>query len=305
MCFYPPKDAGLLFAMPPKPQDIKNADLALVRQIVMPLDIAWACRKDLKELAKTGYRFIWRVEERYYSNGGVAKITYQLMTLFGTIPTIAAVLGVEPEVEYSLTKSSPNWGNKATKEHPQGKVFEHKYWLARLITSLRAEIPSLPLLAPGWSHKRVTESDPEEPGRDMWARELKDVYSQLQGGCLHIYEYSWDGIAGGNHIDPKRFKDTLDIELARLRSMGIWDVYVEEANITKGTDVEQMRACIEMMKVLSDPALPYHKQIRFFSPFCATGDPGPSEAWKRELLIQDEAAYRLLGDFMRAVPLAA
>lgn len=297
MCFEP-KDAGLFWAMPPKVQDVKNANAAGVSYILMPLDIAWACRADLKHVAALGYRFVWRVEEeRYYSNGNIQWVTSQLRQLFSTLPTIAAILGCEPENDYDLTRQSSNWGNKGTQAHPQGKLFEHRYWLQHLITTLRAEIPSLTLIAPGWSHKRVTESDPEEPGRDMWADTLKDVYRQLDGGALHIYEYSWDGIAGGNHIDPKRFKDTLDLELARLRKMGIESAWLEEANITKGTDVEQMQACIEMMRVLADPAQSYHKRMHWFSPFVSTGDPGPNEVWKRALLIQDEAAYSLLGSF--------
>lgn len=296
MAFEPAFDWASFWAMPPANQDERNLDIAGIKKVLMPLRIGIAALPQLKAQRHKRRWYVWRVDEGTYdTDQQLFEVSDQLGILMSELPTLGAQLGNEFHHGLDWTADSPDWGNKAG-----GAIWIHRWKLNRLIDRLRADHPSLYLIAQGWEHTQITETDPDEPGRDKAVDILADVYRKCDAGSLHAYEFAMDGIAGGTRIDVIRFKATLDRELARLTRLGLYHVFVDEANIVKGTDVEQMRACIEMAKILADPALPYHKRVRWFSPFVATGNPGsPDPAWNPNYLIRDEMAYHELGKWLQ------
>lgn len=306
---------GAFLSMPPTEGEIGNLDAGKVQLVMMPFTIARDHLTVLKRLARPGRKLVVRVEEWFYYKGGAAQEVVAGLRAIGMVIPIEAVIignevqevGNDPrklptgEVVYSfdMTKSSTNWGNKPTREHPQGKMFEHRFYMKAVIDAIREAGIPVKLIGPAWAHHQITETDPEQPGLDAWIAACRDVWAMLDGFGLHVYEFAWPGIAGGSEIDRERFIKTLDREFARIaRIKPDMPVWLDEANIVKGDDVDQMRACISMASILEDKGRPYHKRAEFFCPFVANGDPGNPPAWPPNFLIRDRAAYTLLGEWM-------
>lgn len=298
-CFNPHQHAALLWAGMPTAQDIKNLEHSGLKRVLMPLQVAWHYQDRLAEDVPSDVWFLLRVEEgSYHTDADIGVVAARLERLMHVLPVHGAQLGNEWEHPLDATALSKDWGLDARDGKP-GPAWLHRYHMRRLIGRLRAEMPSLKLVAQGWSHKQITESDPEEPGRDRWVDVLRDTYGLCDAGSIHVYEFAWPGVAGGSYVDEKRFRKTLDRELVRLERMGLREAYIDEANIPRGSDVEQMRACIGMMQVIAaEPA--YRERVVWFSPFLAVGNPGTPPAWLPQFLIQDEAAYLELGAYVRA-----
>lgn len=289
----------------PEPMDdIDRGNLlaAGIGRCQMFLGTAYNRREQLHWLASVGIRAIFRLEEppsdnsleiynSYYSAAGRQRIARQVAELQEAVPGLvveACIAGNEPEIEYSLQRGSPNWGNQPEPTFPQGRVWQHQYAVGELRPLLTGL--GITTVAPGWSHKRLTPRDAPEPGRQTWARACGNVYNEGPAG-LHAYCINWQGPE-----DENRLLWHVGIELERIQG----EAWINELNIKThrldGNDVGRMGAIIQAYDLLA--AQPWSDAIKSFCFFVSNGR--TDQDWSN-MIIRDPAAYAALGRWIGVV----
>jgi hypothetical protein len=217
----------------------------------------------------------------------------------------AIIFGNEPDHEpkhYDLTwRTQTGWGNNVDADFPRVPrldIFrmrlEQGYTL--LSTLIRADGRPVLFCSPGLSHQKITEDDPAQPGQATWYEYCRMILDRCDMNGGHIYEHNWFD----NAINGIRAKATLD-DLARDLHKEIW---INENNINRGNDVEQIRAFIDFQQTIlltksrnSSVYLqtPNGERVTHHGLFCGHG---LANHYDEIYIVVDPQAYEELGAWM-------
>ncbi|MGA7730997.1 MAG: hypothetical protein WCD37_06955 [Chloroflexia bacterium] len=290
----------LFFPEPMTELDTGNVLVAGVTRVQLFLGVAHDPRQleQLQWLAAHGIHVILRIEEpsrdnagevaaSYYQAGNRPEIARKIGELQARVPGLvieAAIAGNEPDIEYNLTRGSNTWGDTAEANFPQGRVWEHRLAVEDLRTLLTPM--GVLVVAPGWSHKRLTPRDAPDPGRMTWARIVADIYNQGPVG-LHAYCINYSGPNGPE--DENRLLWRVGNELERIHS----DVWINEINVASrlfnNRPVDRMLMVLEMYDLLA--AQPWTGAIRSFCPFVSNGR--TDQPWSNMIMRERECYVRM------------
>ena len=241
--------------------------------------ISWA-----QYLWAMGYELIVRVPEDEAEKGNISNTIDNIRSIAKYL--YAVIWGNEPEKGYDLTIESPNYGNKPDKDYPQGKAFYHAYRLGLAIDLLsqvwEVKIGKVRIISPGWSIRQIGESDPEQPGQQVWADICKDVYGRCYAQGMHVYGYGWE-----SPIDRTRALKAVG-RMETLFPGRKW--WINEFNVFKGTDLQQATAFTEFGDLLT-----LNPNVEGLALFTSNGTPND---WPAEYLVTDPQAYLLIGQWI-------
>lgn len=235
-------------------------------------------------LHRNGYQVVVRIPESEFEH------LHLWTTISSLIPLkqflYAIVFGNEPEYEYDLTWSSENWGNDPDIPFPEGKAWRHASRVSNATELAKSALPQVKLISPGWKMRRITEDEPPQPGRMVWADICRPSYNRLLNGA-HIYGYSWR-----SEVDVQRAKWSM----AEIESIFHHEIWINEFNVHSGSDEEQMNAFIEFQRrILLDPGVKCGKRVENMTLFVSNGDPN---TWDAVFLVESQSAYRMLGNWL-------
>jgi hypothetical protein len=247
----------------------------------------------LQWLAQQGIRLTIRIEEpnageergSYYDWPAQVPIMAKIRAVQALVDVEAVIVGNESEGPYDLTWASHNWGNTpdATWILPGGKAQAHNAAVHAMGLLLRPL--GVKVISPGWAIRRITPTDPPQPGRMSWRELCAPSYNECDYNGVHIYEYS-----AISPEDDNRFLWTLGEELARCHRA----VWLNEFNVSTGTALERMRACIHFAQLID--ATPWADRVQSITPFVSNGtgvgyDPG--------YVMRDPQCYTELAAWLR------
>lgn len=288
---------SLFFPEPMDGIDRTNLVVSGVQRVQMFFLTAYALKDQLRWLQSQGIRVTLRLDEpnkddaegiarSYYNTATHGEIKRKLAEMKGLVTVEAVICGNEPEIEYDLTRGSPNWGNNPEPNFPLGKAFHHQYALGQLRSMLDGS--GTTLVAPGWSHKRIVPRQPPQPGRSVWERICAIEYNKCAAGGSHLYAFGWESAE-----DENRYLWAAGIDLGRVQTA----MHINETNVDSKrlTPVDRMRAVLAMYELLS--AQPWSDAITSFAFFVSNGRAG--QEWSH-MIIRDPQAYQLLGAWLAA-----
>ena len=286
---------ALFYPEPMDEIDRTNLMVSGVSRIQMFFLTAYVLKDQLRWLQSQGIRVSLRLDEpnrddadgiarSYYNTATHGEIKRKLIEMKGLVNVEAVICGNEPEIEYDLTRGSPNWGNNPEPNFPLGKAFHHQYALGQLRSMLEGS--GTVLVTPGWSHKRVVPRQPPQPGRSVWERICAIEYNKCAAGGVHVYAYGWE-----SDEDVNRYLWHAGIELGRVQTAAWWN----ETNTDNKrlTPLDRMHACLAMYEQMAQQN--WSEPIKSFCPFVSNGRAGQS--WSH-MIMRDPACYTLLGQWM-------
>lgn len=289
----------LHFSMPLSPQDWANLDASKVRLVMLPLPF---CDKNtMWDMRARNIRVVIRIPESdYYGAGDPERIRDEVIHAMTFCPVEAVIVGVEPDDQYVLSYGSPDWG--------QARAYEHRAAFDRVRKLLQ---PMIRVVSPGLKAmvrksdgslgRSISEDDPPAAGVRDWCmiNTLPDTegrfgWDEADGNSTHMYLYSHDGV-----VDDLRFMIDSKWWLTLLhKPVWIGEVGVGQA---RTSDVEKMTAYIQLAEILlsrdrfgKQHPLGVHSEL--LAPFVSNGIPAH---WEPYYLLDDPAAYVMLGDWMR------
>lgn len=284
---------ALFFSLPPDERDWQNLAASRVRLVMLPLSLA-AIRMDIvARLKQAGCRLVLRVEEGTYRDAAsAARIGGEVAAVSAVCQVEATVAGVEPENGVHMIYGA-DW--------EKVRAYEHRNAFDRLRVAL--QLRGLRVIAPGWTKHSISEDDPPMPARTTW-REICTMpqysehdrnrmsfgYHSADGVGWHEYQHGWHG-----------FVDELRLKFSLKQAQELWHlpIWIDELGVNSGTQVERMRAYIDIAEMLLTHRL--GQRVELLTPFVSNGDPGPPPYhWNPGLLLTDPACYRLLGDWMQS-----
>jgi hypothetical protein len=266
----------LFFSMPLDATDFRNLNLSGCKRVQLPHRIALSNMAMLAHLASLQKRVIIRLEEPDIYEVPPATFRSQLQAIVNVITVDAVILGNEPDVGHDWEFGAPDWGQEWGWHH------------AARLNILIDVLDGMPfkLVSPAWMNRSISEDDPPMPGRCTWREIVARVYNKCDANGGHIYEHAWNW-----PVDHLRAR----YKLKQLQEYLHKPIYLDEFNISEGTQVERMRACISMADLLLTHKL--GDRVEMFSPFVSNG---LGNAYDPGMVMREEACYRLVGEWMRA-----
>lgn len=243
-------------------------------------------QEQLRRLGGMGVSVTFRIEEgTYYYGLATPSIMRRIADASHLVHVEGVIVGNEPEHPYDLTWNSANWGNLPDHDFPNegGKAVAHE----QAVRDIAERLGGLPIkiCSPGWTHRRITPYEPPQPGRYSWRELTLPAYNRCDANGVHLYAHAW-----ASAEDENRLLWAAGDEVARCHK----EVWVNEINVNRGTQVERMAAVLDMYQLLAGRA--WSSRITSFCPFVSNGtgagyDPG--------YIMQQPECYAMLGNFIR------
>lgn len=290
------RDFTLFFSLPLDAVDWRNLEASTVRTVMLCLE--FADTSTLARLAGMGCRVYLRVNEgSYYQDDAPLRIAAHVAMAREVIEVVGVFVGCEPENALDFSYTSNTYGA------------EFAYVHRRRFDAVRIQLQKMGVrvISPAQTCRSISEDEQPVPGSVTW-REIcclpEMAYTEAQGrfgylsadgNGVHVYQYAWDG-----PVDELRLKFMLK------QAANLWHklLYIDELGVSgNATQVQKMAAYIEVAEILLSQRdgrqHPLGQRVAMLCPFVSGGDPGNPPSWDRRFLIRDEAAYRLVADWLR------
>jgi hypothetical protein len=264
------------FALPTE-QDWRNLNISGVQRVMVGYGIAKNHTPVLAHLASLGKRVVIRIASA--DEDDAATVAAVLRSVSKMVPIDGVILPPnEPDMGHDLKYGSPDWGQAAA------------YHTRSIIDVYRAAVrgAGLQTIAPALSHppEVISEDGPPLPGKTSWREILAPSAHLCDGVASHCgYTLGW-------HSDVDRFR--FRAGLTRAATEWHKPLWIAEATYPTDDDLAQMACAIEQAEIIMRH--PAGERVRMYAPFVSAGTPGGH--WDARYLLQNEAAYAALGQWM-------
>lgn len=242
----------------------------------------------LRRLALRAVALIVRIEEDCPDS--VVQIVTNLVSISKTMHLQAVILGCEPDAY-----AGRDWTYTSTSTWGQDRAWQSAFKVNTLRMTIKAcpDLSEVEVVAPALSipDEMISEDGVLQPGRTTWLKIVGDTYDECDAEAAHLYDIDWPGVA-----PALRFK----FAFKRIAEERHKSLYIDEVGVVLNCDdVGKMQTFIDLASIILAKA-DWAARVRLFCLFISAGDPGPDKAWNHRLLVKDEAAYRLLGQYVKS-----